>query len=51
MSSTRAKAKNFWSNYGEWDSCMENNTRQTSAAYTQKMRWVDNDGPCQHHYV
>jgi hypothetical protein len=43
-SNTRTKAKNFWSNYGEWGSCMENNTRQTSAAYTQKMRWVANNG-------
>jgi len=43
-SNTRATAKSFWSDNDEWGSCMENNTRQTSAAYTQKMRWRANNG-------
>jgi hypothetical protein len=43
-SNTRSVAKNFWQSYGEWGSCMENNTRQTSAPRTQFMVWFKDDG-------
>jgi hypothetical protein len=43
-SRSRSIAKSYWSSNGRWTSCMANNTRQTSASPSQKMRFYDNQG-------